>query len=463
MVDTPLHRIRPGLTRFVSPFAATALGFVVLALAASAPGALAQSGGWTALPGAPVAGRHDDIHFVTPQIGWVCSSSGRILKTTNGGTSWTEQIETTEYFRAIYFSDAQHGWAGTLASTESVLWRTTTGGALWEYVPNLPTEPTPPMVAVCGLSGFGSDFIAGTGAYFGFPRFLRSTDAGANWTVKDMSAHARNLIDCHFWSADSGFAVGGSPAPDADHGYTVILFTADGGTTWETRHTGTVQGSYGWKIFFQSPQNGWVSTYSLIGAEVYKTTDGGVTWEEQDVPGTDELEGIGFATPTRGWTDGWGNTAQTFDGGDNWQVFDFGNNNINRFFFLPDGTGYASGSTIYKYDPSLSDAPPFPPALDLSDAAPQDPLRLRSYPNPAQGEVRIEFILAQPAPVTVRMYTALGREFRTLVADQEMGAGTQIVTWDGSDADGRSLPSGRYLYRVDAGGVASSRILAIVR
>ena len=443
----------------------TAVALVALVLSFVLAGFLpsvghAQSGGWVLLPNAPVAGRHDDIHFVTPDVGWICSSSGKIHKTTDGGDSWNEQIQVEDYFRSIYFSDDQHGWAGTLGASTDILWATTNGGTSWAPIAN---PPAPAPEAICGLSGFGSDFIVGTGAYFGPARFTRSTDGGATWTTQDMSAYARNLVDCHFWSPDSGFAVGGSPAPDAETAFTVILFTADGGDTWEVRHTGTVAGSYGWKLFFQSPVNGWVSTYNFMGGEVYKTTDGGLTWEEQVVPGTDSLEGIGFVTANRGWVDGWDLTAQTFDGGTNWEIVDLGDNNINRFVFLPNGSGYASGSTIYKYDPTLSDAPPLPAEPDLTIAIDKDPLRLRSYPNPAPGDLTIEFVLPRPGPVTVSLYTALGRRFRTLVLEESMPEGTQRVQWDGRDADGTALPSGRYLYRVDAVGTASSRILAIVR
>lgn len=424
-------------------------------LAWSAQLAVAQSSGWSVLLGAPVAGRHDDIHFADPQLGWAVSSSGKIHRTTDGGNSWVQQLQVSEYFRSIYFSDTQHGWAGTLGGG-NLLYATTNGGASWQPVTNLP-DPGPD--AVCGMSGFGSDLIVATGAYFAPAKFTRSTDGGATWTTKDMSAYARNLVDCHFFSPDSGFAVGGSPAPTQGQSHPVILLTTDRGETWQTVHHGSQNGSYGWKIFFQSRKNGWVSAYHTGSAQVFKTTDGGLHWVEQQVPNNDGLEGIGFASETLGWTDGWGTASQTVNGGQTWTPVDLAGNFNNRFVMFGDSVGYAAGRTIMKYDPAVSSvgAPP------AEESTFQDVLQLSSYPNPTSGRATIEFVLPESAPVTVRVYTALGRHIATIVNGETMSPGRQRVEWNGTDALGHDVPSGRYLYRVDAGREASSRILTLIR
>jgi photosystem II stability/assembly factor-like uncharacterized protein len=429
--------------------------FTAALLSSSAHVAWAQHSGWSVLPNAPVAGRHDDIHFVDPQRGWAVDSSGKIHRTTNGGNSWVQQLQASEYFRSVYFSDAQHGWAGTLGGA-NLLYATTNGGAAWQPVTNL---PSPGPDAVCGLSGFGSDLIVATGAYHGPAKFTRSTDGGATWTTKDMSGYARNLVDCHFFSPDSGFAVGGSPSPSEGQSHPVILLTADRGDTWQTVHHGSRNGSYGWKIFFQNAKNGWVSAYDTGGAQVFKTTDGGLHWVEQQVPNNDALEGIGFASETLGWTDGWGSASQTVNGGQTWTPVDLEGNFNNRFVMFGDSVGYAAGRTIMKYDPSVSSVEEPPTA----ESAFRDVLQLSSHPNPTSGRATIEFILPESAPVTVRVYTALGRHVVTIVDGETMLPGRQSVEWSGRDAFEREVPSGRYLYRVDAGREASSRILTLIR
>lgn len=433
------------------------LGCSVLVVLGSCVGTVkGQHPGWVPLPNAPTAGRHDDIHFLDPQVGWAVSSSGKIHRTTNGGNSWVQQPQVSEYFRSVYFADAQRGWAGTLGDG-NVLYATTNSGASWHAVTNL---PNPGPEAICGLSGFGDDLIVATGAYFGPAKFTRSTDGGTTWTTKNMGAYARNLVDCHFFSADSGIVVGGSPSPSESLSRTRILVTTDAGETWEVAHTGTRQGSYGWKIFFQTRMNGWVSAYGHGSAQVYKTTDGGSSWVELQVPNNDALEGIGFANETLGWTDGWGSASQTVDGGASWAEVDLEGNFNNRFVMFGDSVGYAAGRTILKYDPSVSTAPE-PPVI--ADVPATDVLQLTSYPNPTSGRATIEFVLPETSPVTVRIYTALGRHIDTVVDDEMMPPGRQNILWSATDPSGHELPSGRYLYRVDAGREASSRILTLIR
>lgn len=192
----------------------------------------ASAVGWQPIPGAPSAGRLDDMHFLDPLTGWVCTSSGEIWRTTTGGASWDLQLATPYYMRTIYFADAQTGFAGTLGS--QLLFRTTDGGAKWNAVPNSVFPALPP--AICGMSGVG-DHVYGTGAYFAPAMLVRSTDRGVTWDSTDMSPYARNLIDCHFVTPTSGFAVGGARARQARPGrssFTPMTVAPPGRlVTWE--------------------------------------------------------------------------------------------------------------------------------------------------------------------------------------------------------------------------------------
>ena len=61
----------------------------------------------------PIASsRTDDILFNDPNNGWAVNSNGQILKTTDGGTTWVEQLHDPEvYFRCLGFANANRGWA----------------------------------------------------------------------------------------------------------------------------------------------------------------------------------------------------------------------------------------------------------------------------------------------------------------------------------------------------------------
>lgn len=412
----------------------------------------ASAVGWQAIPGAPSAGRLDDLHFLDPLTGWVCTSSGEIWRTTTGGASWELQLATSYYMRTIYFADAQTGFAGTLGS--QLLFRTTDGGAKWNAVPNSVFPALPP--AICGMSGAG-DHVYGTGAYFAPAMLVRSTDRGVTWGSVDMSSYARNLIDCHFVTPISGFAVGGSPGTPSTT-RPVILHTDDGGTTWQTRYLGTTPGRYCWKIFFVDPQLGFVSVYSLSGASVLKTTDGGLSWNAIEIPGNDSLEGIGFATPNLGWVDGWQDCNQTTNGGATWQPYLIGGgaSAVNRFQFFSPTKAYAVGYTVFRYDGDPADAPALPVVPSPS------PFALSAAPNPFSETTTIRFRLPVAARAQVRLFDALGREMQTLL-DAELPAGEHTVEWDGRDAAGVDTPAGAYLYRVDAGGRAESHSMLRLR
>lgn len=68
-------------------------------------------------------------YFVTAQIGWVVGENGLIMKTTNGGQSWTTQNSGSSVtWRGIYFLSAQEGY---VVGTQGTLAKTSDGGNSW--------------------------------------------------------------------------------------------------------------------------------------------------------------------------------------------------------------------------------------------------------------------------------------------------------------------------------------------
>jgi hypothetical protein len=69
----------------------------------------------------------------------------------------------------------------------------------------------------------------------------------------------------------------------------------------------------------------------------------------------------------------------------------------------------------------------------------------QNFPNPFNPVTTIEFELAQPSVVTLKVYNLLGAEVASLIQGQALDEGAQSVDFDAS-----SLPSGVYLYRITA-------------
>jgi len=90
------------------------------------------------------------------------------------------------------------------------------------------------------------------------------------------------------------------------------------------------------------------------------------------------------------------------------------------------------------------------------------PSRLyQNRPNPFNPVTEISFSLARSGPVKLGIYDVTGRLVKTLLRE-EMEAGRQSVQWNGTGTDGRTVASGVYFYRLEAGGrVLSKRMLLL--
>jgi len=70
--------------------------------------------------------------------------------------------------------------------------------------------------------------------------------------------------------------------------------------------------------------------------------------------------------------------------------------------------------------------------------------------------------LPNPEIVTLEVYDIIGRKVRLLV-NEFLNAGRKRVEWDACDDNGAALPSGIYLYRVQAGDFSVAKKMILVR
>ena len=419
---------------------------------------------WQTLPNAPVASRHNDAYFVTPALGWIVNGAGEIYKTADSGASWQLQVDQrASHFRSVGFIDDQRGWAGNVGLGEfgttdsTVLYQTRDGGASWMPID---TFIGPKPKGLCGMHVVTDSVVVGVGRVRGPSFFVKTTDGGTSWTSQDMSAYAAGLIDIHFFHPDSGFAVGLTHV-DHEQSSGVVLFTSDGGLSWEKRFTTTRTGEWSWKISFPSRTVGYVSLQRNSRTPIYflKTTDGGLSWQEILFSETYYfVQGIGFATERLGWIGGNSSfpTFQTTDGGATWQPADFGAR-VNRFRFLSDTLGYAVGRRVYRYTTE-----PATGVAAVEHALPRSLLLHPNYPNPFNPATTIRYVLPAPAKVRITVYDVTGRHLRVLL-NQQQSAGEQTIAWDGTDDTGRILPSGVYLYTIEAGPARQTRMMVRLR
>lgn len=343
--------------------------------------------------------RFDDVFFLDDNLGWAANgSTAAVYKTTDGGLTWTPQMSEATlgintYFRNIEFLNANIGFVGTL--TNNKFYKTVDGGTTWAEVPNIGTAPR----AVCGLDCVGTSTVYGCGSYMNVPPFIiKSTDSGATWQYVDMSAYATGLVEIMFLDENNGFVSGRNAAGG------IILKTTDGGLTWTQIFNSGLPGEYVWKLqTLQGNTNimfGSIESVSPNLGKLIKSNDAGVTWVSKDAPETD-IQAVGFITENHGWMGGH-NTGffETFDAGTTWTDMGIGGS-LNRIFIINQDLAYASGSTIYKFDSTLS--------TNQVQEALVPPLSVKIYPNPINDKLNITVDFKDTDHLIIELYDSLGR------------------------------------------------------
>jgi hypothetical protein len=84
------------------------------------------------------------------------------------------------------------------------------------------------------------------------------------------------------------------------------------------------------------------------------------------------------------------------------------------------------------------------------------------YPNPFNPSTTIAYDLPGEASVAIVIYDALGQEIRRLVTEQK-AAGRYTVQWDARDNLGRSVGSGVYIAKIEAGSFSASQKMLLLK
>jgi len=185
------------------------------------------------------------LSAVSATTAWVVTlndTGGRILKTSDGGSTWVRQganaFSTDSYPNTIYFFNANDGMVmgdpdGANGGGPEIYY-TANGGTTWTRVLNVPV----------GTSGeYGTFFPpAAVGNSIWFPNdegdIFHSTDKGVTWTVARGVA-SEPIENIAFRDEQNGLAV----IADANATNHELYRTADGGTTWRrTTYTGPLRG-----------------------------------------------------------------------------------------------------------------------------------------------------------------------------------------------------------------------------
>lgn len=130
----------------------------------------------------------------------------------------------------------------------------------------------------------------------------------------------------------------------------------------------------------------------------------------------------------------------------------------NQLWYLSQWNGSFTGTgSVHRISWAADTVPGPPPTTD-----PQ--VRLSARPLPAHLPVVLSYGHSVAVITSLHVYDTRGRLVRTLLAAAQQAAGNRYeVTWDGTDADGRAMPSGLYWARLEAGSEHASVKLPLLR
>lgn len=242
------------------------------------------------------------------------SNHSTLLRSSNGGNSWSSVSISSDSshheYTDMYFVNDQVGYlAGydgsmfTRYGLTSVIKKTTDGGLTWQKISNGILHNS----ILTNISFFDqSNGLAFGTANMQTVRFI-TDDGGQNWTpLQNFGPDMDQVNSTHVVNGQKGFAAG------IGH-YMHIAVTADGGSTWETKHFhgsssvnglkffdaqngivvandsifGTYDGANSFAFKTKFPYAPAIKSFDMIDMlhgffcadhEIYYTADGGATW-----------------------------------------------------------------------------------------------------------------------------------------------------------------------------------------
>jgi photosystem II stability/assembly factor-like uncharacterized protein len=188
------------------------------------------------------------------------NGNGIILKTTNGGTTWSQiSTGTIPGLEAMYFTSVDTGYVG---GWQNYFAKTTNGGLTWT-----PSTVNANIWYITNIEFFdaqnGIVTAAGAEAYV-------TNNGGQTWTAA--TGLAVNAEGITYASANVVYIVGGDEK---------IARSMNGGLSWTTIQTGMFQMMFLGVDFYDL-------NHGIVGGEdgkVLRTSNGGQTWQTSYVPG----------------------------------------------------------------------------------------------------------------------------------------------------------------------------------
>jgi photosystem II stability/assembly factor-like uncharacterized protein len=263
--------------------------------------------------------------FLDENNGWAVGLSESIYKTTNGGADWEYLYNvpgSSRTFYSVHFFNENTGYVSGGSSSSGVVLKTVNGGLSWEEV----ATPAATSIPRIFFKDENNAWILSSAS--GNARIFKTTDAGSSWTAV-LEHNTGDLQDLHMLRSGHGVACGGGV------GRLDIYYTADG-SNWQKAPAPTL----GYPSYTRTDIRGvymvnenlvyacgWGSPVGAQPSIFLKSTDGGANWvylnQEPENRIFQNMYTLRFKDENNGLAVGGGAyegtiVARTTDGGVNW-------------------------------------------------------------------------------------------------------------------------------------------------
>lgn len=301
-----------------------------------------------------LSGFHNPIwstFFTNASTGYAVGNNGIIVKTINGGTTWTQQSGgTTNHLYSVFFVNANIGW---IVGSNCTILKTTNGGSSWiQQSGGLFNDHFNSVFFTTENTGY---IVTTKGS------ILKTTDGGSTWS-NQRNQYNPFLFSVFFTDTNTGYAIGGSGTNGTTPSVMKILKTANGGTLWTEITNGVTDGVLK-SVYFATSTTGYaVGIRNNGNSAILKTTDGGTTWIASTIPTAQYLRSVYFIDANTGFCTGDGGVIfRTTNGGITWtdiseSTMKQRNQALYSSYFINSNLGWiaCSNGSIIKYTSSSS-------------------------------------------------------------------------------------------------------------
>jgi photosystem II stability/assembly factor-like uncharacterized protein len=281
-------------------------------------------------------------------------------------------------------------------------------------------------------------------------KIAKTTDGGINWVTSGSFTYG----PIYFVNAMTGWTT------DYSGGNSNIYKTTNGGSSWNSQYTAT-DFRVIYSIYFLNENTGWVSGYREF---IAKTTNGGINWTEQNFTAEGAgIYSIAFVNQNTGWGagdfsfSGGSKIFYTTNSGDNWNYI-FATTNAGRLFkvqFVNQYSGWLVGQYGRVFRTMNSGG--LTGVGNPGNNAPGNFELMQNYPNPFNPGTNIISRIEKNGFVTLKVYDILGKEAAVLV-NENLSAGTYTYNFNASE-----LPGGIYFYTLHSGNLSQTRKMVLIK